>query len=73
MEDFSVAKTYLFTGSLNSIERKQEFNVKKEMLGRFISYFNIAFQNEYYENGKAEFEYGVIDFPYYHLIKEINE
>jgi len=71
MDDFLVDKDYSFTGSLGYINRKQEIHSDKAMLGKFIRYFNIANHGEYYENGKAEFEYGFIDFPYYDLVKEI--
>jgi len=71
MDDFSVEKDYCFTGPLSYIERKQEIHSDKSMLGKFIRCFNIANHGEYYENGKAEFEYGFIFFDYYDLVKEI--
>lgn len=69
MEDFSKEKIYIFTGSLSLIERKSE---KENLeLGYFIKFIDVAYHGELYEKGKAEFEAGFINFPYYNLVKEL--
>jgi len=71
MTDFIPEKTYIFTASFNLIDRKKEVqSERKDLLGKFIRYYNIAYQNELYEKGKAEFEFGIINFPYYDSVKE---
>lgn len=70
--EFITEKTYIFTGSIYKIERKKDVIIseKKELLGRFIRYIDIPNHGEFYEKGKAEFEYGSINFPYYDEVKE---
>ena len=71
MEDFSKEKKYTFTGSIDLIERKKGILLKSNELGNFVQYFNIAYHGELYEKGKAEFELGYINFPYYDKVKEL--
>ena len=70
MEDFSKEKIYIFTGSLSLVERKSE---KEENLnlGHFIKYIDVAYHGEFFEKGKAEFEEGFVNFPYYNLVEEL--
>ena len=71
--EFVIEKTYIFTGSIYQIERKTDVlpePEKKELLGRFIRYIDIPNHGEFYEKGKAEFEYGTVNFPYYDMVKE---
>lgn len=71
MTDFSTDKNYIFTASFHLIDRKKDVIQKRnELLGKFIRYYNIAYQNELYEKGKAEFEFGFINFPYYDRVQE---
>jgi hypothetical protein len=69
MEDFSKEKIYIFTGSLSLVERKSEKEVLE--LGHFIKYIDVAYHGEFFEKGKAEFEGGYVNFPYYDLVKEL--
>jgi hypothetical protein len=71
MTDFTTDKNYIFTASFHLIDRKKDVVLKRnELLGKFIRYYNIAYQNELYEKGKAEFEFGFINFPYYESVQE---
>ena len=71
MTDFSTDKNYIFTASFHLIDRKKDVIQKRnELLGKFIRYYNIDYQNELYEKGKAEFEFGFINFPYYDRVQE---
>ena len=71
MTDFTTDKTYIFTASFHLIDRKKDVKSERnELLGKFIRYYNVAYQNEFYEKGKAEFEFGTINFPYYDSVKE---
>jgi hypothetical protein len=64
-KEFQKEKKYIFTGSLDLIERKKETLLNSNELGNFIQYFNVAYHGEFYEKGKAEFEMGYVNFPYY--------
>ena len=70
--EFVTENTYMFTGSIYQIERKKDVIIpeKKELLGRFITYIDIRNHGDIYIKGKAEFEYGFINFPYYEEVKE---
>ena len=70
--EFVTENTYIFTGSIYQIERKKDVIIpeKKELLGRFIKYIDIRNHGDIYIKGKAEFEYGFINFPYYDEVKE---
>jgi hypothetical protein len=69
MEDFCKEKKYIFTGSLSLVERK---NGKENFeLGNFIKYIDVAYHGELYEKGKAEFEEGFVNFPYYNLVEKL--
>ena len=71
MTDFTTDKTYIFTASFHLIDRKKNVvQERKNLLGKFIRYYNVAYQNELYENGKAEFEFAYINFPYYDSVEE---
>jgi len=71
MEDFQQEKTYIFTASFHLVEYKKDIvQERKNLLGKFIRYFNVAYQNELYEKGKAEFEFAFINFPYYESVEE---
>jgi len=71
MTDFSPDKTYIFTASFHLIDRKKDVvQERKNLLGKFIRYYNVAYQNELFENGKAEFEFAYINFPYYVSVEE---
>lgn len=71
MIEFSPDKTYIFTASFHLIDPKKDVKQeRKELLGKFIKYFDVAYQNEFYEKGKAEFEFAFINFPYYSSVQE---
>jgi hypothetical protein len=71
MTDFLHDKTYIFTASFHLVEYKKDvIQDRKNLLGKFIRYYNVAYQNELYEKGKAEFEFGFVNFPYYESVQE---
>ena len=73
MTEFIPNKNYIFTASFHLIDRKKNVtSERKELLGKFIRYITIPYQNELYENGKAEFEFAYITFPYYDRIIEVD-
>ena len=72
MTDFSKEKQYIFIGSISSIERKMEKDFELNELGYFIKFIDVYNHGDIYEKGKAEFEYGFVNFPYYDKV-EIKE
>jgi hypothetical protein len=71
MTEFIPEISYIFTASFHLIDRKKDVtNERNELLGKFIRYYNVAYQNEFYEKGKAEFEFAFINFPYYNSVQE---
>jgi len=74
MTEFSKEKQYIFTGSISIIERKMETdNNKENELGYFIKFIDVYNHGDFYEKGKAEFEYGFVNFPYYDKVEIQNE
>lgn len=70
-QEFQIEKKYIFTGSLDLIERKKGILLNSNELGKFIKYIDVAYHGEFYEKGKAEFEYGYVNFPYFDKVKDL--
>jgi len=76
MTEFTTENVYFFTGSTDLIERKKEVVVdiqNQPLLGKFIKYIDVAYHGEFYEKGKAEFEFGTVNFPYFNKIEKEKE
>jgi hypothetical protein len=48
-------------------------NNKENELGYFIKFIDVYNHGDFYEKGKAEFEYGFVNFPYYDKVEIQNE
>lgn len=70
-QEFQIEKKYIFTGSLDLIERKKGILLNSNELGKFIKYIDVAYHGEFYEKGKAEFENGYVNFPYFDKVKDL--
>lgn len=70
-QEFQIEKKYIFTGSLDLIERKKGILLNSNELGEFIKYIDVAYHGEFYEKGKAEFKYGYVNFPYFDKVKDL--
>lgn len=70
-KEFQKEKKYVFKGSLDLVERKKGILLKSNELGKFIKYIDLAYHGEFYEKGKAEFELGFVNFPYYDKVEEV--
>ena len=64
--DFSKDSEYVFVGDISLIEGNKVYNAQ---LGKFKKYISFGYQNEWYDNGKAEFDYGTINSANYDLVK----
>jgi len=69
MTEFSKEKQYIFTGSSSIIERKMVNGFEFYELGYFIKFIDVYNHGDIYEKGKAEFEYGFVNFPYYDKVE----
>jgi len=61
---------YIFTGSANLIERTPEYIGRTDQfLGYFIKYQSVVNHGEIYDQGKAVFEFGIINIGNYDMVE----
>lgn len=61
---------YFFTGYANLIERVPPYVGRTDtFLGNFVEYQSAFIQGNYYDQGKAVFEFGAIIIDYYDLVE----
>ena len=66
---FEPQNEYIFTGSANLIERTPEYRDRTDVfLGYFIEYQSVVNHGDYYDQGKAVFEFGIISLGYYDYV-----
>jgi len=67
---FDPKNEYIFTGPANLIERTPEFFGRTDtFLGNFIEYKSVVLHGDYFDQGKAAFEFGTICLGYYEMVE----
>jgi len=71
MTDFNPKYEYVFTGPANLIEMvpRHPGTERNHFLGHFIQYKSVVHHGDIYNNGKAEFQFGIVNLGHYDFVE----